>query len=257
MKKVKNKMVVAAMEYYDVLRRSDEHKDVRWTKGRKNFTLDKANAFFVWVLLNQGQKAERADEGSGHFIENQFTGRKGFWEIIATADPRVVKRICTSGYNGKSYATFYTKNKFPQWLRSAAMLMLKKYRGDPRNIWAVTHGDVGPIYDRFKEFDGIGDALAKMAQFALVRNYGMAGGKKYHSMMSVKPDVLVRRVLARTGLATSEDIDHVLTALKELKLRRPVEFDASLWVVGRSFCDKSSPDCDNCPFDNVCERKGI
>lgn len=51
------------------------------------------------------------------------------------------------------------------------------YEGDVRNIWRVKHTEVYKIYDRFKEFDGIGDALAKMAQFILVRNYGIAGGK--------------------------------------------------------------------------------
>jgi len=55
--------------------------------------------------------------------------------------------------------------------------MQKEYDDDPRNIWAVRVDQVQAIYEKFLAFDGIGDALAKMAQFILVRNYGIAGGK--------------------------------------------------------------------------------
>ncbi|MGD0919642.1 MAG: hypothetical protein ABSB22_24650, partial [Thermodesulfobacteriota bacterium] len=143
-------------------------------------------------------------------------------------------------------------NKFPRWLRSAARKMLDKYQGNPCTIWAVTPENVSLIYDRFLEFDGIGDALAKMAQFILVRNFRVAGGKQNQSKMSVKPDILVRRVLARTGITESEKLPHVLGALSELKLPRPADFDASLWVVGREFCFKTDPNCSKCPLQTEC-----
>jgi endonuclease III len=204
-------------------------------------------------MLDQGQLAERAWNGGEHFVENQFTGRRGFWKEILAAHPQTVKSICTSGYEGKSYASVYCTNKFPGWLRSAAQKMLDTYQGDPRTIWAVAPENVSLIYDRFLGFDGIGDALAKMAQFILVRNFRVAGGKKNQSKMSVKPDVLVRRVLARTGITKSDALPHVLTSLNELKLSRPADFDASLWVVGRKFCSKTDPNCSECPLQPVCE----
>ena len=76
----------------------------------------------------------------------------------------------------------------------------------PRKIWSVKPHEVNLIYDRFVEFDGIGDALAKMAQFALVRNNGVAGGKTNQAKMSVKPDLLVQRVLFRTGITQGEKL---------------------------------------------------
>jgi endonuclease III len=248
----KNK-VSAVMSYYSVLRKGNEHGDFRWSDVRKRFTLDKANAFFLGVMLNQGQLAERAWNGAEHFVENHFTGRRGFWNEILGAHPQTVKSICTSGYEGKSYASVYCTNKFPRWLRSAARKMLATYQGDPRNIWAVAPKNVSLIYDRFREFDGIGDALAKMAQFILVRNFGVAGGKKNQSKMAVKPDRLVRRVPARTGITKSVALPHVLTSLNELRLSRPADFDASLWVVGREFCSKTNPNCSKCPLQRVCE----
>lgn len=240
------------MSFYSVLSKGNEHGDFRWSDVRKRFTLDKANAFFLGVILDQGQLAERAWNGGEHFVENHFTGQRGFWKEVLAANPQTVKSICTSGYEGKSYASVYCTNKFPQWLRSAAQRMLDTYQGDPRTIWAVTPENVSLIYDRFREFDGIGDALAKMAQFILVRNFCVAGGKQNQSKMSVKPDVLVRRVLARTGITQCETLSHVLGTLSALKLARPADFDASLWVVGREFCFKTDPNCSKCPLQREC-----
>jgi len=242
------------MSYYTVLMKSKEHGDFRWSDVRKRFTLDKANAFFLSVILNQGQLAEQAWNCGEHFVETQFTGRRGFWKEVLAAHPQTVKHICKTGYEGKSYASVYCTNKFPGWLRSAAKQMLDKYQGDPRTIWAVAPENVTIIYDRFIEFDGIGDALAKMAQFILVRNFRVAGGKQNQSKMSVKPDVLVRRVLSRTGITKSDTLSHVLSSLNELKLSRPADFDASLWVVGRQFCFKTAPNCGKCPLKPVCNH---
>lgn len=58
-------------------------------------------------------------------------------------------------------------------------MIISKYESDVGNIWNyVRPEDVHVIYDRFLEFSGIGDALARMAQFILVREYGIAGGAK-------------------------------------------------------------------------------
>ncbi len=252
MNTIEQRIVSAVMKYYSELCKSKEHGDFRWSRIRKRFTLDRANAFFLGVMLDQGQQAERAWDGAAHLVENHFTGPRGFWAEVLSAHPQSVKRICTSGYQGTSYAVRYCRNAFPNWLRAAAQRMTDTYQGDPRNIWAVSPENVSCIYKRFLEFDGIGDALAKMAQFILVRNYRVAGGKQNQSKMSVKPDVLVRRVLARTGIAKDESIPEVLSVLKELNLRRPADFDASLWVVGREYCFQTDPNCRGCPLQDVC-----
>lgn len=246
--------VSAVMDYYSVLSRGNEHGDFRWSTVRRRFTLAKANAFFLGVMLDQGQLAERAWDGGEHLIEHHFTGRRGFWSEVLAAHPQTVKRISTSGYDGTSYASVYCTNKFPRWLRSAATKMLGEYQGDPRKIWSVTPVNVSLIYDRFLEFDGIGDALAKMAQFILVRNYRVAGGKKNQSKMSVKPDVLVRRVLARMGITETESLPHALSILSTLNMKRPADFDASLWVLGREFCFKTNPNCGGCPVRSECDH---
>lgn len=250
----KNNFVEATLKYYEELCTSQNQFNFNWSPNRKRFTLSEANALFVGIMLDQGQKAERAWDGGRHLVANHFQGNSGFWENIARSRTNTIKKICITGHNGKSYASVFCTNKFPLWLQSAAHRMLEKYDGDPRNIWNVPPEQVCKIYDRFLEFDGIGDALAKMAQFILVRNYGVAGGQSNQSKMSVKPDILVRRVLARSGISSSENLKPSLEALAELKLDRPADFDAAIWYIGRNFCLKSQRQCTMCPIDAVCEK---
>lgn len=245
----------AVFDFYAEMCRTGAFGDFTWSVCRKRFSLPKANAFFVGVLLDQGQKAERAWDGANHLVSNHFQSRQGFWAGILAADEKTLREICKTGYAGKSYASVFCVNKFPAWLRSAADRIQDDYDGDPRNIWNVRTDQVQLIYDNFLAFDGIGDALAKMAQFILVRNYGVAGGEINQSQMSVKPDVLVRRVLYRSGLAESDRIQPALNALESLRLRRAADFDAALWTIGREYCLKSSPVCASCPIEGNCAKR--
>lgn len=247
------KAAAQILNYYAKLKDKNEYDWVKWSDKRKRFTEDSANAFFIGVMLDQGQVAERAWNGGKHLVKNHFTNASNFWEGIAKTPPRTIKEICQKGYDGNSYASVFCFNKFPRWLHSASIKMLHDYNGDPRNIWNVKGEDVELIYSRFKEFDGIGDALSKMAQFILVRNYGVAGGIKNRHKMSVKPDELVRRVLFRTGISASNRIRDSLTAIERLRLLSPADFDAAAWIIGREYCLKTNPKCSLCPILKSCK----
>ncbi len=244
--------IAAVMAYHQRILRLDEYEWMRWTKKRRRLSLAKANAHFVGVMLDQGQLAERAWDAGRHLVANHFLGKQGFWREVLRAHPQTVRRICTTGYEGQSYATRYSTNKFPKWLRSAAYRMVSTYDGDPRRIWAVAPEHVASIYDRMRDFDGIGDALAKMGQFIVVRNYGAAGGRKSQHLMSIKPDILVRRILFRMGITSSENIATTVAEVAALHLRRPADFDAALWNAGREYCFNTSPACDKCPLSTAC-----
>ena len=123
-----------------------------------------------------------------------------------------------------------------------------------RRVWDVPEERVDDIYDRLKEFPGIGDALAKMGQFALVRGHGVAGGERSKRYMCVKPDVHVKRVAYRLGLVSSERTQTVATELAGLRLRSPADFDLAVWRVGQRHCHASTPDCDKCPLIAVCDH---
>ena len=70
--------------------------------------------------------------------------------------------------------------------------------------------------------------------------------------MSVKPDIQVRRVLTRAGISPTESIKDTIYALEQLNLNRPADFDAVLWIVGRNYCNKTDPNCAECPIKRSC-----
>lgn len=248
-----NRPVARILDYYNTLEKDNDYQWVRWSNGRKRFTEKSANSFFIGVLLDQGQTAERVWDGAEHLVENYFKNKRNFWRSVASTHHSTIKNICQKGYDGTSYASVFTFNKFHKWLRSASVKMLNEYGGDPRNIWNVSTENVKDIYERFVEFNGIGDALAKMAQFILVRNYGVAGGIKNRSNMSVKPDALVRRVMYRSGISSSDKIPESIEVIENLNLQSPADFDAAAWIIGREYCNKSNPKCHACPILKSCK----
>jgi endonuclease III len=244
-------------KYYKLLSKDDNNQWFSWVDKRLRFTITRANKFFISVMLDQGQRADRAWDGGDHMVENHFKHKNGFWYGISETSLGKVTKICKRGYLGKSYASNYNYNKMPLWLKSAANRILAEYNGDPRNIWKIPQGNISLIYDRLKEFDGIGDALAKMGQFLLVRSYGVAGGQDSQHLLSIKPDILVSRVMYRTGISPSSKVKDVIASTDKLSLSSPADFDAAAWMIGRDYCRKSSPKCVCCPISEGCRRVGL
>lgn len=230
----------------------------QWSTERRQFTRVEANAFFIGVLLDQGQNAQRAWDAGRYLVNNYFTETENFWHEISATHSNTIKSICRTGYNGKAFALRYQVNRFPRDLKSVARKIVRDYDSDVRNIWnGVKTSNVDDIYLRLKEFDGIGDALAKMAQFILVRDYGIAGGERAKRYMSVKPDVHLRRVLFRLGITEHQTPKSTIAGADELNLRSPADFDWAVWTIGRKYCRPKNPDCEECPLGSSCQGVGI
>lgn len=244
----------AAMEY-------SKSEGPEWSEARRRFSEQEANAFFVGVMLDKGQKANRAWEGGEHLVNNHFNKMSNFWEDVVTTHLSTVRKICKTGYEGKQYAyRFDTSSKerkgFPDHLKENAKKIIEDYEGDVRNVWnGVRPEEVDVIYDRFREFSGIGDALAKMAQFILVRDCGIAGGKEIRKKLKVKPDLHVRRVLYRLGIAEDKSVKSVIDATEKMKLKSPADFDWAIFDIGRNYCFKSKPNCSECHLNKVCQKR--
>lgn len=244
--------IEAIMNFYDQIEHNDDYSFVHWSEYRKRLSEKKANKFFIGVMLDQGSRTERAWNAAGHFVDNHFLDAENIWQGIARSHHLTLKSICQKGYDGKSYATHFAYNHFPKRLKKAAQKIISEYGSDVRNIWNVKSKDVGVIDDRFLEFDGIGDALSKMAQFTLVRNFGVAGGRENQHLMSIKPDAVVQRVLYRTGLIASENAAVAADTIGEMNLNSPADFDAAVWIIGRDYCLKNDPNCVACPIRASC-----
>lgn len=233
----------------------DEFEDYRfkWRTGEGFRSISEASTFFIEVMLQQGQKADRVPDAAKHFVKEYFPD-DSIWHDIAKKHIDSLTKICQQGYNGRSYASKFNVNKFPKWLKDNAQIMIETYDGDPRNIWDVSKEDVEKIYTRFEEFSGIGDALAKMAQFTLVRRYEIAGGIKSKQYLKVKPDVHVCRVLHRMGLSDSESPEDAIKCVESAKISSQADLDAVLVNIGRKHCFKNKPMCPNCLLKKVCKK---
>lgn len=228
---------------------------LEWSDKRRRFKQDEANAFFVGVMLDRMQPADRAWEAGKYMVKNYFNDTGDFWKAISDTHSSTIKKICREGYQGKAFALGVNVNAFPKNLKSAAKRIVDQYGSDVRNVWNVDAEHVDEIYYRFEKFDGIGDALAKMAQFILVRDYGIAGGRDSKKYLSVKPDVHLKRVLFRLGITEEETAASVIANVNNMKLESPADFDWAVWNIGRDYCHPSEPDCSNCPLETLCEKR--
>lgn len=240
-----------AMSYYR--QQAKDGRGPEWN-DRKYIKKTVANGFFLGVMLDMRQPADRAWHAGSHLANNYFNQTGNFWKNVASTNLNTIRKVCRAGYDGKAYAAGWHVNEFPKRLKENAKMMISKYESDVRNIWNyVRPEDVHVVYDRFLEFSGIGDALARMAQFILVREYGIAGGAKNKQLMKVKPDVHVRRVSFRLGVSQSEAVGVVDKAIDRLKLKSPADFDWALFDIGKKYCELRKPKCPDCPLNKVCQ----
>lgn len=194
-------------------------------------------------------------EGREHFVKNHFTGTD-LWTAISGIHLRTLRKICNTGFDGTAYALSVANPTFPRNLKAAATIILNEYSGDVRNIWNdIRARNVYQLYDRLIQFPGIGIALARMGQFALVREYAVGGGEASKSKLCVKPDYHVCRVSYRAGLTSTTTVSKTMREIDALDLESPADFDLALWDTGRKYCSPSNPKCEKCPLDSKCAKK--
>ena len=244
-----DRRVRAVMAHYNRMARNGE-PGTKWATTRTRFTEESANAFFLGVLLDRQIPFAQAWEGGRHMAREHFQNGD-FWEDMRRTRIGTLRRIARTGFDGKAYFRF--PQELAKNLKRAAEIITERYDGDARKIWNVDEEHVEEIYDRLEEFRGIGDALAKMGQFALVRDHGVAGGERSKRRMCVKPDVHVNRVTHRLGLVSSTTPRRVARELAALDLASPADFDLSAWRIGQEYCHATRPACGGCPLKRVCD----
>ena len=250
-------IVLAITNRYREIERSGND----WTEWRRTphrFKRAEADAFFVGVLFDKQQSANRAWEGGADLVDNHFQTQDGefSWATVSRTSITKVKRIMSTGWNGGAYHRF--PNRHAEFLKENAKIILNQYGGDVRNVWrGVSSDQVELIYERFLEFKGISIALARMAQFILVRDYGIAGGPLSKRFMRVKTDVHLCRVAYRLGLASSAAPRVVAREIDALDLESQADIDLVLFRTGQEYCHETTPNCTECPLVDDCARRGV
>ena len=96
-----------------------------------------------------------------------------------------------------------------------------------------------------------------MAQFVLVRDYGVAADIQSKGYLKAKPGIHVTKVLYRMGLSENEKPASAKQCIEEAGVSSQAVLDAVLFNVGRTFCHKKTPKCDECILNTYCEKVGL
>lgn len=199
-------------------------------------------AFLLCVLCDQGMRAERVWR-----IPLDLRARLGHLDPARiAAAPRAVARAFAKRPMLHRYV-----NTVPGWVVAAARRVLDVHGGDAAALWS-DRPTAAELRRRFAEFEGIGQKKAAMAVEVLVRDHGVAVADLAGSDVAI--DVHLRRTLLRTGLASRDDVDHLVEAARRAHPERPGALNLPLWTIGRRWCRPTAPRCDACVLAACCPR---
>lgn len=257
--------------------------DKKWATENNVPTGLEACSFFLGVMLDQMQRAERAWEGGRELaqkLKNEYapSQRVHFQDIwYSLSRIRInnensfnrLKEFCSFDEGGE-YSGYYAGvncNDFPKWLVNNAKIIANQYDGVVENIWgggddlyideicADTADKHSNLEKKFMEFDGIGENLAHMAVFILVRDRGLCREKGVEKCLKIKLDTHVKTVLERTILCSHPEVGTLRDVINTLNsdLDSPANFDNALFTIGKNFCfSDKEPLCKFCPIKDVC-----
>jgi len=152
-------------------------------------------------------------------------------------------------------------NKLPQWIQSAAEMVVEHYNGKPESIWSGSL-PAAVVISRLDKFLGVSQKKATMAANSLVNDFGvyLTGWED----IDVSVDRNLARVFMRAGLAEKATIQSIVAAARELSPEYPGKLDWPAWSIGREngWCFESEPDCYGrwrsdstpCPLEPVCPK---
>jgi hypothetical protein len=126
------------------------------------------------------------------------------------------------------------------------------YGGDPHRIF---DGSIQQIFARLTRVFGVGPGIARMIVLQRLLFFDLRPSA--NDELLPKLDVHLVRVFERTGLVELADDLHVRAALRRLNPEQVAIVDQAAWTIGQNFCYPKKPNCNACPLDLVCEKRGV
>jgi len=210
-----------------------------WLRPGQPLSRRDANKFFLASILDFQMKADVAWANAKRLAETILGDPEDLWGVITA--------ISFDEWNGRRKQ--YSLHRFPKGherVYTIGKRIVSMYGGDVRRIWDGQALDA--IMYRFNDL-GVGPQISRMIAGALL-DTGQVQGKG-----DVKVDVHVRRVLGRIlrGRPYSlEEQAQVIDATRSLWPENPWLLDRPLYMLGRSVCTASSPNCIACFMHEVC-----
>ena len=144
-------------------------------------------------------------------------------------------------------------NDAPRTIFDLARLVYNDFGGNAELIWRGKTAH--QVKHEFRSIHGVGEGIASMAVILLERCWHVQFPDQ--SVMDVKPDVHVQRVLYRLGVAQRLSEAKALRAAAALNPDYPGEIDPALWIIGRQWCSETAPNCTQCCMNQLCEKREI
>ncbi len=198
------------------------------------------NGYLMAVVLDQGMKAEKV-----WAMPNKLPWNWTNMEELA------VQPIEKTEQDLKAVGCRYWRN-MARFIKHDARLLMDKYNGWAENIWNDNPTSV-QMYERFTEFKGIGQKKGSMAVNILVRDCGVKVSDTLG--IDVSYDKHIRQVFLRSGLATVDTLDHIVSVARQENPTYPGALDKPAWYIGRDWCFNQAPNCDKCPLGSVCAKR--
>ena len=135
-------------------------------------------------------------------------------------------------------------------VHQAIEIMQRDYCGNASNIWNNEPSSAAVVY-RLLRFPGVGPKISTMAVNILARVFKVKFSDYYSVDISV--DIHVKRVFSRLGLVEpGPSVEQIVYKARELCPTFPGLLDGPCWNIGRNWCTKNTPACDNCYMRDAC-----
>jgi endonuclease III len=194
------------------------------------------HAFVLGCIMDQQVKAELA-----WVIPYRFSQELGTFRFKRLSQ---LKQLEITRIMSKPKPLHRFHPKMSKYFYEAIQLIGEQYDGNAGQIWADEPSSAEVVF-RFLQFPGVGLKIATMAVNLLARDFKVPL-TDYFSV-DVSADVHVRRVFGRLGLAgPDDDIPSVVYSARALHPEFPGLLDSPAWRIGRTWCHKSDPLCDQC-----------
>lgn len=240
---IEKKLVVQALLDY----RATQKTGGPFTRSAEADELLRQNpfAFLMAASIDRGARAE------------------SIWEIpyilqkkLGHLNPKVLSQFGMDELE----ATLRSLGKKPRYPKQTAQtivnlsrLVVDDFGGNTASIW---HGrqprEVIKILERIW---GVGPGIAHMAVRILVDEYGYDPGPNGLRQIDIKPDVQVRRVFYRTGIAQDRNEGTAIRVARQLHPDFPGLLDWPAWEIGRTWCREGDPNCNECPLRGACLKR--